>query len=188
MRSKTSDRIQARLSGENGEFARELDAWFGDYKIRNHQLYLTQRDLAEQLGVRERQLSAWLSGENLPRRDYCVVIARTFGVEEDYVVHLAGHSTFSQLREVASKHLTIWHDGDYIMSALNKTHERSWKYSTSPWKADALKVLDRWRPRTANEDDTHQIAYQAARFIHAWALDPGRDAPLYQRRVELASA
>lgn len=50
------------------------------------QLKLTQDDIAHQIGVSKKQVSAWETGQAEPRTDSLIALARLFSVSTDYLL------------------------------------------------------------------------------------------------------
>ena len=51
-----------------------------------------QAELARKMGISRYTLNAWVRGENRPRPDMCIVLARHLGVSPEYVLEIAGYA------------------------------------------------------------------------------------------------
>ena len=72
-------------------------------KIRRNELGMTQKDLAERVGVTEATVSRWESGESDPSLSFGILLADYFNVSVDYLVGQTDTKTPTRLLAYAKR-------------------------------------------------------------------------------------
>lgn len=165
------------------KFTNEFRSWIQAWMQQQGVLTLNQTELAERMGIDKQLLSRWLHGTGRPNPDSCRMLARFFGLNEDYVLMAAGRPTFNDLISAVEQHRFDWQDGQQIYNALKATQERMWRFSPSMWKVRAERDFQQGWSSDFSERELHAFAFDIAQIIFAWKIDQMRDVPFSQRAL-----
>ncbi|MGN1213189.1 MAG: helix-turn-helix domain-containing protein [Christensenellales bacterium] len=62
--------------------------WSKNIYLLRKQAKISQKELAEKIGVTQRSIGFWETGVNEPKASYIVALAKYFGVSADYLLGL----------------------------------------------------------------------------------------------------